>query len=233
MKRWIRVVRLTLCLSGAACHSSRTGKSSLPSPQTKFRYDADSVCTDSSPRWLPVNRASDYFTEPTKVGRSPREWAYFARHVPGGWAGGPFYPWPGLAATRTIFLRDTTLKDAALAALDTLVPANARRPSIDTPVAVRQARWDIAELYDWNEFIAANFARAKGVEISRWGIGREGLTIGIVSRGMLLATVEWLHELNVPCGLVTVEVLGRVKATHASRKLPIEIRSLPSTSRPR
>ena len=203
-----KVACLLVCLLSVACHLGRAEKPSPPMPQTKFRYDADSACTVSSPRWLPAVRASDDVNGPGLLD-TPERWAYWARRVPGGWAGGPFYPLPGVAAGRTIFLRDTTLKEAALAALDTLVPVPARRPSTDTPISVRQARWDMAELYDWQRFIISNSARAKGVEISGWGIGREGLTTSIVSRSMLLSTIEWLHELNVPCGLVTVEVRGR------------------------
>ena len=125
-----------------------------------------------------------------------------------------------MGATATIYLRDTTAKDLALAALDTLVPPRSRRPSFATPIAARQARWDLAELYDWQAFIVANFARANGVSISAWGLGREGLTIAIVDRSMLGATIDWLHELNVPCRLVTVEIRGRWVTTAGAVATP-------------
>jgi hypothetical protein len=149
---------------------------------------------------------------PGAIDWSDRRWAYWARRVPGGWAGGPYYPWPRpIDAPLTILLRDTTKKEAALAALDTLLPPHARRsPTAPVTIAARQARWDLAELFDWKDFIVSNFGRAEGVSISMWGLGPDRLTIGIKDLESLPATIRWLHELRVPCRLVMVEVVGTV-----------------------
>jgi hypothetical protein len=110
-------------------------------------------------------------------------------------------------------LRDTTQKEAALAALDTLLPPAARRSAMKPqPVLARQVRWDLAELYDWKEFIVSNFGSAQGTTINSWGISNQqnAVTIGIEKRATLLETMRWLHGLGVPCRLVIVEVMGRI-----------------------
>ena len=229
------VVQCALWFTLAACHRGPNHAASAPVPQRNFWYDADVICTDSSPRWLPASRASDLIAGPGTMDWSDRRWAYWARRVPGGWAGGPYYPWPSaIDAPLTILLRDTTQREAALAALDTLLPPHARRsPTAPVPIAARQARWDLAELYDWKDFIVSNFGSAKGVSSSMWGLGPDRLTIGIKDLESVPPTIRWLHELDVPCRLVMVEVVGTVSTLPAWRTLSVpEKKSSPLNPRP-
>jgi hypothetical protein len=131
--------------------------------------------------------------------------------VPGGWGGGPYYL-PPRARPPTILLRDPSQKVAALAALDTLLPIDARfvTASLDTVVAVA-ARWDLAELYDWMQFIQANIHTAQGAGINGWGIlpQKNRLTITIEDAVKLPIVVRWLQGLAIPCRLVAVDAVGR------------------------
>jgi hypothetical protein len=209
----VSVAHLALGLALAACH--RDGLSpALPTPQRDFWFAPDLTCSDASPRSLPPTRVSDTVTTPEPA-RSDQQWAVWARIVPGGWGGGPYYL-PSVPGPPTILLRDTTRKEAALAALDTLLPPAARRSAMPPqPILVRQVRWDLAELYDWKEFIESNFGSAQGTTINSWGISnqRNAIMIGIEKREALLDTMRWLQGLGIPCRLVVVEVLGRISLT--------------------
>jgi hypothetical protein len=109
-------------------------------------------------------------------------------------------------------LRDTTQKAAALIALDSILqPRYPGMHHAGAPVLTRQARWDLAELYDWKEYLVSNFSRARGTTINGWGVSNQknAIELGIEKRETLLATMSWLNELHVPCRLVDVMVMGR------------------------
>ena len=202
-----------LALALTACHRAGIA-SQAEAPDRGVWVDPDSLCSDSSPRSLPPSRVSDTLSLASTAQRVDRRWAWWARRVPGGWAGGPFYLAPR-ANPPTILLRDPLQKVAALAALDTLLLADKRvlpvtRDTRDTVVAV-QARWDLAELYDWLQYIESRFGEARGLGINGWGIdpGRNRLTITIEERVTLSAVIRWLQGLAIPCRLVRVEVVGR------------------------
>jgi len=80
----------------------------------------DSLCSDSSPRWLPLHRFSHTLTL-AAVNRFPHLRAVGqGRHVPGGWFAGR-YRVPNNTPS-TIYLRDPSQKVAALSVLDTHRP---------------------------------------------------------------------------------------------------------------
>lgn len=207
------IARLALGLGAVACHR---GASEPPSamPQRDFWFAPDVTCSVSSARTFPPVRISDTLTTPDPM-KTDQVWALWARHVPGGWGGGPYYL-PSVPGAPTILLRDTTQIEAALAALDTLLPPAARR-SATAPerVRTRQVRWDLAELYDWKEYIVSNFASAKGTTINGWGISNQknAVEIGIEKGETLPQTMGWLHGLGIPCRLVIVSVWGQFRLT--------------------
>ena len=187
-----------------------------PQPQRDFWIGPDSTCGETSPRWLPRIRASDTLST-LDLQRADQQWAWWARRVPGGWAGGPYYL-ASVPGAPTILLRDTTRKEEALAALDRLLPAAARRdPMSRDTIYVRQARWDLAELYDWMAFITSHPGSAGGSGINGWGISNQknGIMIGIDSVQKLPQVTRWLRGLGVPCRLVVVEVLGTMRLVSA------------------
>ena len=232
MKRRLSPLQVGIWLFAAACHLGRSEKASPPVPQREFWYSPDSICADSSPRWLPPVRATDTITVPD-VHRTDQQWAIWARRTPGGWAGGPHYL-ASVPGPPTILLRDTTQKAAALVVLDSILTSRLVGPfTTNERILARQARWDLAELYDWQAYIVSNFRIAKGTTINSWGISNQknAIRIGVEKRETLLATMNWLHDINVPCRLVIVEVIGKIYAGGMVHQ--IQVRKTPQPKRSR
>lgn len=218
------MVWLTLGLA-AACRGGSIERRSEPLPNREFWVGPHSACADSSARWLPPTRVSDTLSVPDPR-RRDQQWAWWARRVPGGWAGGPYYL-SSVPGPPTILLREPARKADALAALDTRLPPAARRsPFWPDTIIARQARWDLAELYDWLQFIESNFGTAQGTGINMWGITNQknALTIGIENAATLPEVTRWLRGLGIPCRLVVVEVIGRISAGPAWVELRAPIR---------
>lgn len=214
-------MRFCTCILGfavgvgvAACHRRPIDARVGEPPDRATWIGPHSSCADSSARWLPATRVSDTLSPPTAAARSDQLWAWWARQVPGGWAGGPYYlASPGPTA---ILLRDTSQKVAALAALDTLLPPDPRGVVVRSDsIIARTARWDLAELYDWLAFIHSNLHTARGTGINGWGINpqRNRITIMIQDAATLPIVTQWLRGLGIPCELVAVEVVGPVRLT--------------------
>jgi hypothetical protein len=211
---------LTLGLTAVGCHRRQVARDVGEHRDRSVWIDPEPGCTDSSPRWLPLTRASDtlmlVLPRPGPVtsgflGGGPRPLAreaWIARQVAGGWGGGPF-------ATSgrgfQLLLRDTTQKLAALAALDTLRTADAWHVPPDS-VRVRQARWDLAELYDWRVALEEYVALAGTARINGWGIDPENnrVFLFVVDSTSLAALPRWLQRVNAPCRLVAAEVVGEI-----------------------
>jgi hypothetical protein len=154
------------------------------------------ACTSASPAFsLPQARADSL---PPAIGnRFPDDsWAAAARVVPGGFGGviirdGSF----------TFFLVDTTQHQAAASALD----ARGVSPGVNWATAkVLPARWDFAQLYDWQRYLAGHI---RTVRIITSDIDEAenrlyyGVTTGIARQELESA----LATLDVPCNLVAIE----------------------------
>ena len=168
-------------------------------------------CTDTSPRFLPKFRASDTLSGANGKLHPDRLSAWLARRVPGGWAFGPSIDGSNHA---TLWLREPTEKQAAIAALDSLAPPNQLFPATrpDSVVAL-QARWDYAELYDWMQSLqTALSGGARGTGVNMWGIdpSHNRILFGIETRETLETMVKWVVEQGIPCRLVAVEVSGPI-----------------------
>jgi hypothetical protein len=171
-----------------------------------------SSCNNSAPRLLPPFRVSDTLSGSYAKGHNDRVMARLARRVPGGWAFGP-----GVDSSQrwAVWLRDTTQKNAAIAALDSLAPPELRfLADHHDSVVVHQARWDYAELFDWMEYLrkhAEGSARGTGINMSGIDWRNNRIVFGIETRESLPRMVSWLVEAGVPCGLVVVEVIGPIR----------------------
>jgi hypothetical protein len=119
-----------------------------------------------------------------------------------------------------LWLRDTTQKNAAIAALDSLVPPDLRfLADHHDSVIVHHARWDYAELFDWMEYLrkhAEGTARGTGINMSGIDWRNNRIVFGIETRESLPRMVSWLVEAGVPCGIVVVEVIGPVRLSSHS-----------------
>jgi hypothetical protein len=170
-----------------------------------------SSCDNGAPRLLPPFRVSDTLSGNYANGHNDRLMARLARRVPGGWAFGP-----GVDSSQrwAVWLRDTTQRNAAIAALDSLSPPELRfLADHHDSVIVHQARWDYAELFDWLEYLrkhAGGTARGTGINMSGIDWRNNRIVFGIETRESLPRMVSWLIEAGIPCGLVVVEVIGPI-----------------------
>ena len=174
--------------------------------------DPTPTCNETSPRFLPLVRASDTVSLPTKY--DPEQLSvWLARRVPGGWSFGTMVD--SLHNIGLLWLREPNQKKEALSALDTLLPPNYPNFSRTHPdsVKVHSVRWDYAELYDWMQYLQNSMRDLQGVEITGWSTDALGnrLLFGIEKREMLPAMVTWLLSKNIPCRLVTLSVIGRAR----------------------
>lgn len=180
-------------------------------------------CSDSSARWLPPSRPSDTLSLAFVRSRPPFLGAWIARRVPGGFAGGPYPGHDTLASI--LYLRDPLQKHAALAALDSIAPAAERYggmspehwPRTDT-VVVQPARWDLAELFDWFEYLKPHASDSKDIGITGWGFDLRGnrLVFSVAADSNFAALAAWLEGRTVPCHLVAMRIMGPVQLARIS-----------------
>lgn len=217
--RWMRMLFVLTMLAGTA--AGCTARSWTLPPQGVFVRTVVTPldgCHEGSMYRLPPVRATDTLTlEGTHrrmLGAIGPFNAWLARRVPGGWSYGPLSG-PGDEPS-ILFMKDPTQKRAALIALDSLQrpPPWFAHPRRDTVEAV-QVRWDWAELYDWQVYVMNHWQRAHAGG-ARWrslGINylhHAKISIGIEDVMGLPAVVRLLQELNVPCDLFHVEVVGEI-----------------------
>ncbi len=141
--------------------------------------------------------------------------AIVARRVPGGFAG----EWIGTDGRFTIGLVDPTRRGAALAALhaDPLLPR-----SVPLDAAVVPARWNFAQLVEWDRYLGARIGREP--ELS--SVDRDELANRLVygvrtaaARDRLSAA---LRAAGAPCGLIRIKAepgptpAGATRRDHAS-----------------
>jgi hypothetical protein len=189
---------------------SKQASASYQDPSVWVNPSAD--CSPTSPRFLPKVRVSDTVSDPRGKYDSEKVSVWLARRVPGGWTFGPMVD--SIQHRTLLWMRDTSAKRAALAALDTLAPHGplfvATYPATyPDSVLAYQVRWDYAELYDWMEFLGRP-GRAQGVNVTMWAIdalqGR--LVFGVETPEMVPIMSRWLVGRGIPCRLVKLEVSG-------------------------
>jgi hypothetical protein len=107
-----------------------------------------------------------------------------------------------------VLLVDTTQREAALRALAATVRQG--RPDLDVMSArIQPARWTFAELYDWQGVILTPALR-DGVSTIDIDERENRIVFGVVDRAARDRLADKLAELELPCFLVGIEIVGRV-----------------------
>lgn len=155
------------------------------------------ACASDSPAWsLPDHLNSP--VDSTESNLNTRT-AAIARQVPGGWGGS----W--LSSGRMwIYLVDPSRRDEAVSTLNEL--------GMPTPpdVRVKQGRWSFAGLYDWFRYVNEATASLEGRASSDVQEARNRLEYQVVGESARLAMETVLQGLDLPCFLVTIEVVDEV-----------------------
>jgi hypothetical protein len=208
----------------AACSHGRTDYLYHP-PAPVYDVQPSVTCTDSSAHTLPPHRVSDTLSF-AGTHRGDQRDAWRARHVPGGWAAGPFTSVNNRAGL--MWLREPAQKLAAAAALDSLdslhpLPAHYYQPPRPDSIVALEVRWDAAELYDWMEHIRISRPPAPIPGLNGWGLDtRRGRIVLGVERpeAAVPALAQWLRDVGAPCNLVVASQMGAVHLSSASRGGP-------------
>jgi hypothetical protein len=220
MRRHIQVVMRAIGLSAMLCATigcgpRRSRQATAPYQDTSVWVNPSADCGPMSPRFLPNIRVSDTVSDPRGRYDSEKLSVWLARRVPGGWTFGPMVD--SIQHRTLLWMRDTSAKRAALAALDTLAPHGplfvATYPTTyPDSVLPYQVRWDYAELYDWMEFLGRP-GKAEGVNVTGWAIeALEGrLFFGVETPEMVPIMSRWLVARGIPCRLVKLGVMGQVR----------------------
>ncbi|MBK6488438.1 MAG: hypothetical protein IPF98_16660 [Gemmatimonadetes bacterium] len=160
-------------------------------------------CTVPIGTALPPLRATDTLSATFATERIDAARAYAARQMPGGYLSGPTPI--GSTGRATVWLRDTTARQAVLSALRQMPGLTQSTTLAADSIDVREADWDSAALYDWLHYIMDRPDRPPGV--NAWGIdGRGRIMLGLIDADHVPALVAALERLRVPCGLVTFSV---------------------------
>jgi hypothetical protein len=133
------------------------------------------------------------------------DWADVARTTPGGFAG-VIYATPG--GDPTILLTDTTQAAAARSALKPLLAQ--MNPMFDVSgAAVRQARWNAAQLLDWHHYLVVQ-PIWDGSNVTSTDIDEAANRIRINTADSVsqAAFVSRLASMNLPCALVVVGIMA-------------------------
>jgi len=212
----MRVVALSvMAWAAVGCNPRHSKEESAAYQDPSVWVNPSADCSPTSPRFLPKVRASDTVSAHHDRSDSEQVSVWLARRVPGGWTFGPMVD--SIQHRTLLWMRDTSQKRAALAALDTLAPHGpfsvSRYPtSYPDSVLPYQVRWDYAELYDWMEFLGRP-GRAQGVNVTMWAIdalqGR--LVFGVETPEMIPIMSRWLVGRGIPCRLVKLEVSGLIQ----------------------
>lgn len=177
--------------------------------------------------WIPRDRAcppaAPVRTAPERAfrtGRPPTEDerdAALARQVPGGYGGLYLeYNPPPLRGERprpetrrvVVLLVDTAQREAALRALAPAIQKE--RPDLDVLRArVQPARWTFAELYDWQGVILTPGLR-DGVTTIDIDERENRIVFGVVDSAARGRLAQRLAQLDLPCFLVGIEVVGAI-----------------------
>jgi hypothetical protein len=213
----MRVAALWVMVWAAnSCDPRRSSRTPAPYEDTAVWVNPSADCNATSPRFLPNVRASDTVSGPDGRYDSQNISVWLARRVPGGWSFGPMVD--SIRHRTLLWMRDTSAKRAALAALDTLAPHGPLFVSIypatyPDSVLPHQVRWDYAELYDWMEFLGRP-GQAEGVNVTAWAIDALGgrLFYAVETLEMVPTMSRWLIGKGIPCRLVVLRVMGQARA---------------------
>ena len=143
------------------------------------------------------------------------QWADLALRVPGGFAGVIYSD-----GRPVLFLTDPSKAAQAKQALASQLG------SFDvTNAIVRQARWDFAQLVDWNRYISSR--PELSIRDIAWSSSDRDESInrlryGVVDEASRTRLIEVLSALNVPCDLAVVDIEPRAIAA--------DLRGEPSSS---
>lgn len=130
------------------------------------------------------------------LGTVDDRWAALARQVPGGW-GGFFYH----EGQPTVYLVDPSQREAALRAI---APHIGRDDVLRS--AVRQGRWDFAQMYDWYRYLAQHAWAVPGVHSSDIQEAQNRIIYGVRDEAAREQLTRKLTALGIPCGLVLIEI---------------------------
>lgn len=133
----------------------------------------------------------------SKQSNMNERWADIARGTPGGW-GGHFLD----DGRWTMYLKDPTQHEAAV---DTL---RAQGMPVGYGYAVRQGRWDFAQMYDWYRYLDPHVASVDGTTMSDIQEARNRLEYGVLDEEVRAELEGVLSELDVPCHLVAIQRTG-------------------------
>jgi hypothetical protein len=220
MRRHIQVAIRVIALSAVlwatiSCGPRHSSQASASYQDPSVWVNPSPDCSPTSPRFLPNIRVSDTVSDPRGRNDSQKVSVWLARRVPGGWTFGPMVD--SIQHRTLLWMRDTSAKRAALAALDTLAPRGplfvaAYPVTYPDSVLPYQVRWDYAELFDWMEFLGRP-GRAQGVNVTMWAIDAlEGrLVFGVETPEMVPIMSRWLVGRGIPCRLVKLEVTGQIR----------------------
>lgn len=161
----------------------------------------------SRPRWAKLGRSCASDAPAPSLPESARgslpppgmdlnaEWAAIARRTPGG-LGGYFIE----DGRPTLYLLDPSKVEDAAKAL--------RAEGIPLPrsVAVKQGRWDFAQLYDWYRYLNRHLWAVEGVSFSDIQEARNRLEYGAIDEPTRVKMENILADLDVPCFLVAIEI---------------------------
>jgi hypothetical protein len=142
------------------------------------------------------------------------EWAIIARKLPGGFAGLFFDTSRDQGAGHeqgplVVMLADTSHHDATLAAIAPRIAAMYGDRNLDVRgAAVRRARWDFAQLYDWYNYLSATAWAERGMSSSDIDEVRNRIVYGVVSDTAKRQLEERLASAGIPCDLVVV-IIGQ------------------------
>ncbi|MQA90186.1 MAG: hypothetical protein GEU90_08120 [Gemmatimonas sp.] len=73
-------------------------------------------------------------------------------------------------------------------------------------VAVKQGRWDFAQLYDWYRYLNQHLWPVEGLSFSDIQEARNRLEYGAIDEPTRVEVENILADLDVPCFLVAIEI---------------------------
>ncbi|HYO74299.1 MAG TPA: hypothetical protein VEU33_50320, partial [Archangium sp.] len=198
------LVFLVLATAGAATAVSCTPDESNPGsglsePPMRVR-DCEGPATS-----LPAELAATL--EPRPAPTTPDDqWAHIAREVPGGFAGVLYdNGQPVLMLTRPQEAQE------AKAALASRFPPG----FFDVAKAeVRRARWDFAQLADWDAYLGTQglWRPENGVRSGGMDEAENRIVYGVLDAASRARVADELDALGVPCDLVLVEIRAPIRA---------------------
>lgn len=137
------------------------------------------------------------------------QWAQYARQVPGGF-GGLYYA-PGAErqpGPLTIMLVNPKERKAALETLAQVFrgqPEERLVPQLPG-AAVKQARWDFAQLFDWRRYLDRHAFSVQGLTSADIDEVQNRIEYGVENEAARDRLNEVLQQLGLPCHLVSIGI---------------------------